>query len=310
MFGVGSDNALWHNWLNANGWNGWVSVGGSFTCAPSIIAITQRTALGLPTNHFNVGVPNPDGMVHLLTTTDGVNWTAWESGPAYRLPCYYAFSVDGTQIDNTMAFHQDTDYGTFSLAVGKWPLQQKTFYLGDVNNGYHSINCVLGPFVVELCEPVIFIYTLFNSGNSDADTLQTALLKASEDYINDYFKAAANPATFSEGLLQTELGDTINAGNLLTDPGGGPVFVGSLAGAFAAVAIETVLSMIFSSCDGQIANQQVCFQGRVLQSTIQTSGSGGKYSHRIEHFARAADPNALCNDSGAEYGVDCSITRK
>jgi hypothetical protein len=93
-------------------------------------------------------------------------------------------------------------------------------FIDGVNNGYYSIDSALGPFVVELCEPVIFIYTITNSGNSDgADQLMTAFLKGSEDYINDYLKAAANPATFSEGLLQNEWGGTINAGSLLTDAG-------------------------------------------------------------------------------------------
>ena len=312
VFGVGSDNALWHNRLDAKGWSGWTSVGGSFTCAPSIISrAAQGSVLAPPTNHFNVVVPNPDGTVHLLMTTDGMNWTSWNTGPAYRLPCYYVFSVDGMQVDNTMALHNDTDYGTVTLAVGRWPLLQKRFFQDGVNNGYYSINSVLGPVVVDLCEPVIFIYTITNSGNSDrSDALQTALLKTSEDYINDFLKAAANPATFSAGLVDTATGSMINAGNLLTDAGGGPIFLGSLAGAFAAVAIETALSAIFSDCDGPIANQQVCFQGRVLQSTIQTGGSGGKFSKRFEHDALAADLSALCNDVGAQYFVDWSITRK
>jgi hypothetical protein len=121
VFGVGSDKALWHGWLDSTGWHGqtgsdgnetgdWKLVGGSLACAPSIIA-------GFPSD-FGVVEPNTDGRIH-LRYYDGTAWHGWARGPYFRLPSSYTFSVNSVDIRDTRALSEDTDQATATLSLGR-----------------------------------------------------------------------------------------------------------------------------------------------------------------------------------------------
>jgi hypothetical protein len=278
VFGVGSDRALWHGWLDSTGWHGqtdsdgnetgdWQRVEGSFACAPSIVA-------GFPSS-FKVVEPNLDGKIHLLAY--GTVWQRWDRGPTFRLPSSYTFSVDEVEIRDTRALHEDTDHATATLSVGRWPVQQASFNLGDVNSGaYGLFNLKFEHVVVELCEPVAFAYSILNSGNRDIEKAVVAgLLKAGEDRITDFIKSKINPPSKVTALLapSASLSDGLTA-DVLTDLGGGiaGTIIGGLVGAGLTVVIQQLLALAFADCDGVVASNLIPYQkGRDLQAAIQSA---------------------------------------
>lgn len=50
----------------------------------------------------------------------------------------YDFSFDSFQITNTRARHTDTDFVTFSVAIGSKEPLTAVKYMGDLNNGTYQ----------------------------------------------------------------------------------------------------------------------------------------------------------------------------
>jgi hypothetical protein len=292
VFGVGTYNdflkqsSLWHKWLDGKGWHGaldangkdtgqWERIDGSFACAPSILAPNRaKTQFAMPPAEFFFVGPNPDGFLHSLEFTNGA-WTKFVPGPSFRLPSYISVSLDKMEIDNTRSVHNDTDLVWSSYTAGKWPTQQDTSNQGDVNNGtYPFYNMKFGPIPTELCEPLIFVYMIVNSGNSDTvSSVFAAMQKGGEDYVNDLLKSIVNPDS------NTVVGVT----EVLVDAGGGPILVGSLLGAAAGVVLDSFLNLlyglIFKDCDGVVANETIAFRtARDLQTLIRGQGVNAVYS--------------------------------
>ena len=291
VFGVGTYNgflkgsSLWHKWLDDKGWHGakdadgsdtgeWERVNGSWACAPSICAPNHARIIGaMPPVRFYATEPNYDGMVHSVEY-DGFAWTSFDKGPQFRLPSYIKFSLDKFEIDNTRSIHNDTDLVWASYSAGKWPTQQDTSNQGDVNNGTYQLYVKFSPVAVELCEPLVFVYMIVNSGNSDVSgTVFSAMQKGGEDYVNDLLKSLVSPDDSA----------VIGAVTVLAEAGGGPTIVGSLIGAAAGIILDDYLNMvyglIFKDCDGTVASETVGFQNaRNLQALIRSQGAGGTYS--------------------------------
>jgi hypothetical protein len=293
VFGVGSYNdffkqaSLWRKWLDGKGWHGavdsngkdtgqWERVDGSFACAPSIAAPnTAQRAGAMPPASFYVIGPNPDGSLRPLEFTSGA-WTRFNPGPKFRLPSYISVSLDKMEIDNTRSFHNDTDLVWARYNAGKWPTQQDTSNQGDVNNGtYPFYNMKFGPIVTELCEPLVFVYMVVNSGNNQgaASSVFAAMQKGGEDYVNDLLKSIVSPNSNA----------VVEATEVLTDAGGGPILAGSLIGAVAGIILDDFLNLlyglVFQDCDGTVANETIGFRtARDLQALIRSQGVNGVYS--------------------------------
>ena len=328
VFGVGSpdpggDRALWHGWLDSTGWHGqtdpdgnetgdWKWVGGSFACAPSIVA-------GYPSS-FKVVEPNFDGTIHLLASDDGSVWDRWpwvplEYGPKFRLPSSYRFSVDSVEVRDTRALHEDTDHATATLAVGRWPVQQASDELHDVNKGLGTLRIELYdglsfPFVVvELCEPVAFAYSIVNSGNQDiAKAVVAGILKAGADRLTDFIKSQINPPSTVTALLAAPSASGGLTADVLTDVGGGIAggIIGGIVGAALTVAINQLLAIVFASCDGVVASNLIPYQkGRDLQAAIQ---SDPLHKIAVATQFRGSDSPAVCNPANSDYTVYWSIS--
>jgi hypothetical protein len=188
------DHALWHGWLDGQGWHGWAIVPeGAFACAPGIVAPDRApTVTTMPPAHFRVVEADLDGTIH-LRRFDGTEWTGWDHGPQYRLPSTYMFTVDSFDVTDTMAADEDTDLATATLGIGTWPPQSSSFHIDSVDNGNHPLSTHLqfGPATVELCEPAMLSWSIANSNDSDTEGFViSVLIKAAEDVVNDALKTA------------------------------------------------------------------------------------------------------------------------
>jgi hypothetical protein len=209
--------------------------------------------------------------------------------------------------------HNDTDFATATVAAGRLPLQLATENMHDVNSGTHTLNnLALKSVVVELCEPVVFRYSILNSGNADGSPdvqkfLANAVLKAGEDYINDALKNAWNPNSTTYVYSASEGGKPLD---VLTDTGGGPLFIASLLGAgFIAAAADLLLQVAFADCDGVVAADQVAYQkGRDLQAQIQKDPDQKDKVLLTTDYLGTPAQSTWCGENLSYYRVAWSIS--
>src|SRR5689334_8361096 len=90
----------------------------------------------------------------------------------------YIFSLDSFRINNTRAWHEDTDYVSVSLVVDDDPPQTQFKSMGDLNNGVYKVNLIFDDIVVDDDKMVMFSYTIVNSGHSDSSTVEKGLRTA------------------------------------------------------------------------------------------------------------------------------------
>ncbi len=102
-------------------------------------------------------------------------------------------SLDSFQISNTRSWHLDTDYATLNAQVsGQAAPPPLTFFVGNVNNGYHSAvdpktpynRLIQGPFEVGPNDTLMFNYVILNSGNQNGNAVINALGQAAGAVLN------------------------------------------------------------------------------------------------------------------------------
>ncbi len=299
VFAAGVDGALWHNWLDAAGWQkSWESLGGSLACAPSVVGPQSQRVIFAeqrPPLQFSVLEPGADSVIRLRSFDEG-SWTSpWPVGPFFTQA--NAFSIGVSQVDiaslrsNGSLGQSDTDNGTATLAVGRWPLLTAYLDMGNVGTGSHpqGVGMSLNRVSVELCEPFVYVYFILNNGHQDSttrDVIAQTVVKAAEDYVNDQFKA----------LLKD---------SILTGAGDGPILVASLLGAAVAEALDKALSAVFADCDGTVASGTVSYRnGRMLQQQVR-SAANQQISGKIH--SPGTDSAAGCGGN-SDYTVTYYIT--
>jgi hypothetical protein len=292
VLALGSDNSLWTKTLDHTGWQpagNWNSLGGSFACAPSVLATGRaKTPIQMPIDTLAMAVPSTDGTVHRWrydptpVVNDVGGWTEDQPPrPACRLPSRYTFSVDNVRIDATRSSDSDTDVGVVTLKVGAWSLQSQSFHIGDdLGTGDHELEGRLAlTATAELCEPVIFTYTISNNSHSDDDTITGLVIQTVEDHINDWLKGLASK------LLPPVL-DAILAAGLTW-------------------LYDKYVAFAFGGCDGLVAAEAIVYDtGQHVQR--QLSGTPPRFEASTRNLAQGTPPDG-CNSSS--YLIYTSITQ-
>ena len=196
--------------------------------------------------------------------------------PPFRLPSVLNFTLASMEIDTTRSPDTDTDLIAISYTAAKWPIQQANNLLSIVSygEGVHNIGLTFSPVPVELCEPVVFVYSIVNCGNSDSTAVMATMQKSGADYIDTALKSLPN-ATNSLIISAAETGSAAILGSLL-GPGA------ALATRLISAGAEELISgtgLFFQNCDGAVAIEAVGFQkARELQQMIRTQGVDGTYT--------------------------------
>jgi len=88
----------------------------------------------------------------------------------------YNFVLDSCEITNTRSVHEDTDYASLGVSVSRINGTPQTKSLGNLNNGIHPINLVVGPTPVAANPntPVIIAFQIINSGYTDHSAIVDA----------------------------------------------------------------------------------------------------------------------------------------
>ena len=169
----------------------------------------------------------------------------------------FTFTLDSFQITDTRSRHEDTDYVTYTLLVkaqdGSGTPRMLTKYMGDVNNGVHSVNLSFSNVQVNPTDTVILNYLIVNSGH-----------KAASQITSTIESTASKLATQGGTLL----------GNAIV-PGIG----GSLLGAAAGWLAGELLGILTANCDGPVAMEQdVLKYSDLIANTAQ-----GQFKHSTKH---------------------------
>jgi hypothetical protein len=187
----------------------------------------------------------------------------------------YYVSVYKFHIDNTRAWHNDTDYATLNVQVNQQPALTQTVFVGDVNNGDHYAidkddhqkRLFLGPVEVGPDDTLTFNYVILNKGHGDRSQIEAGLGQA--------------------------------AGAAL-----GAVFGGSFW-SLVGTGIGALINIIDADCDGIVAADQIAFQGTNLE---QLPFSGPNIVYRETRHYPGTHSHTGCG-SNSDYKVEWFIRK-
>jgi hypothetical protein len=184
-------------------------------------------------------------------------------------PGVYNFTLNSFRITDTRSLHNDTDFVSIAVAVGKnAPITVPTKPMGDVNNGTHTVNLTIPNVSVGPNDTVAFSYSIVNTG-FDKNSVEHALQSATN-------AAASKIAAAGGGAL----GGIISGGS----GAGIGAMIGDKAGAWLIGKLDTI---IFANCDGTVAAADHAFtadalarsthNGAVLSSTDDNKGTNSPH---------------------------------
>jgi hypothetical protein len=213
----------------------------------------------------------------------------------------YRFIFDQFQIFDTRARHQDTDYASFSVVVGKATPQPKTQYFGNVGNGSSVANMIFDDVPVGSYQTVFVNNIVLNHGNGTEGQVE-----------QDLFNAGVKIADVAVQVALYELGPEISAlttaaltaigtqigldlGTLIPVP-----LVGSAVGALTGFLIGKIAGIINADCDGVVAAELAAIQGGDLWALT----ADGAHQTHTNHVVSSPDG---CNTSS--YTVTWTVQR-
>src|SRR5262249_17229199 len=147
-------------------------------------------------------------------------------------------------------------------------------------NGPHEYFGRLGfRDTVELCEPVVYTYSIVNNNNPGLEqAIVTSTVKGVEDVINDVLKGA------------------------------GPVVGSILCAGLFTLLVDKLLGILFGGCDGLVAAGSMSYlTGRDLQDQMLQQGSGTPRGFQTSTRTELGNPPTTCQNSN--YLVFTTITQ-
>lgn len=210
----------------------------------------------------------------------------------------YDFSFDSFQITNTRARHTDTDFVTFSVAIGgKEPLTAVK-YMGDLNNGTYQPGLVFKGVVVGDGETVVVSYLIVNKGHTTEhrSKIEQDLEKAARELGGKAAQAASAAAVGAAGAaIGAALGTAVF-----------PIVgtaIGALTGWLINKGATFGIDLIFANCDGPVAGAVHPFTGAQLR---QSTDNGKPLSTRDD--TPGTDSPTGCG-SNSHYYVNWSVRK-
>ncbi len=210
----------------------------------------------------------------------------------------YDFSFDSFQITNTRARHTDTDFVTFSVAIGgKEPLTAVK-YMGDLNNGTYQPGLVFKGVVVGDGETVVVSYLIVNKGHTTEhrSKIEQDLEKAARELGG---KAAQAASAAAVGAASAAIGAALGTAVF-------PIVgtaIGALTGWLINKGATFGIDLIFANCDGPVAGAVHPFTGAQLR---QSTDNGKPLSTRDD--TPGTDSPTGCG-SNSHYYVNWSVRK-
>ena len=202
----------------------------------------------------------------------------------------HRFSLDNFRITNTRSLHKDTDYVSVTLAVGKNPPVTKTKAMGDLNNGTFPVGLTFDNVAVDANVPVVFHYTIINSGHKSQADIEKSLQQAGTQLAQKAVEAAAKAIA---GEIGSSLGASIGTAAV-------PV-IGTALGALSGWLVGNLVGIAFANCDGPVAAAVHVFNAGDLAAKT----TGGHVHTETDHNPGTDSPHGC--GSNSDYYVTWSI---
>jgi hypothetical protein len=152
---------------------------------------------------------------------------------------FFSLTLDSFKITDTRSRHEDTDYVSFTLLVksntGAGTPETITKYMGDVNNGVHTVNLSFPRISVGPTDVVVMNYLIVNSGHKNPSQVVSTLESAGTKLASEAGTAAG-----------AAIGSVI--------PG-----LGTALGAIAGWLAGEITGLLNADCDGAVAAEQNTF---------------------------------------------------
>lgn len=172
---------------------------------------------------------------------------------------FFSFTLDSFKITDTRSRHEDTDYVSFTSlvksATASGTPQTLTKYMGDVNNGVHTVNLIFPRISVGPADVVVLNYLIVNTGHKNPSQTVSTL----ENTGNKLAVAAGTAAGAAIGSAIPGLGTALGA------------VAGWLAG--------EITTLINANCDGAVAAEQNVF----TYSDLLAKTAQGMFTHTTKH---------------------------
>ena len=202
----------------------------------------------------------------------------------------YRFSLDNFRITDTRSVHEDTDYVSVTLVVGKNPPVTKTKAMGNLNNGTYAVGLTFDNVAVDAGVPVVFHYTIINSGHKSQADIESSLQKAGTQLAQKAVEAAAKAIA---GEIGSSLGASIGTAAV-------PV-IGTALGALSGWLVGNLVGIAFANCDGPVAAGVHVFNAGDLAAKT----AGGHVHTETDHNPGTDSPHGC--GSNSNYFVTWSI---
>jgi hypothetical protein len=212
---------------------------------PTLAGIIALATFGLATNGAQTAERSKEPIIKLPTTELPTRPAGSGTGGTYT------FTLKSFKITDTRALHNDTDFVSVAVTVGKNPpIVVPTKSMGDVNNGTHQVNLSIPNVLVEPGQTVAFSYAIVNSGYNK-DKIEQELKKG---------VSAEAPKALEEGA--GALGELLGCEQCGTT-------IGKAASSWFT---KKMVSVIFADCDGTVAAGDHTFP----QAGLAKLTAGGK----------------------------------
>ncbi|HEX6472584.1 MAG TPA: hypothetical protein VF069_26065 [Streptosporangiaceae bacterium] len=296
LFVIGNDGhvytSAWTEGMEWNGLRGWFDIGGVFPAANPTPAVARHS------KQLDVFVLGNDGHVYTSAWTDGGQWTGlngWFNiggvfAPYAPALATYSLTLETVEINNTRSRDDDTDYASFTVAVGTAPPQTRIDSMGDVDNGTYRLGL---NFIVPVprYSPLVMNYQVVNAGHKSEAEVDALLTKIADQLAASGAQAAASAVGSGIGAIA---GAAIGTGVV-------PV-LGTALGALAGWIVAEIGGVLFADCDGPVASEQVPF----APTQIWQETRGGAALRRRTHHP-GVDSASGCG-SNSDYYVTWSVS--
>jgi len=342
VFALFNDSALWHRWWDGQVWNDWESLGGKYTGEPAVAppmpghldvfvvnardnilyqhsfsdntwsmpwpldrepVVESATVIRTAPKRLEVFAPN-NKLDLRYRMWDGQAWNGVGAvGVKMRFPSRYRFSVDLVKVNITRSLSSDTNGAGAILAVGNCPSLTKTQWIGDMGGlgtpkEAQTNRLNFGPFIVDPSEGVSFGYQVVNNGNSTQVKFQDALAKAGASLNQaNVVSLEKDFEKYIEKIVTVKI-----TGAIAVEV---PV-VGSALAFLEQWLLQKLDALIFESCDGIVAVENLAMTGRDLFMMT----NNGKQSIKVTTKHLGTDSPSACGQSNSNYEVNWTITPK
>jgi hypothetical protein len=265
VFIVGGDGCVYTSWWTAgrdwSGLQGWRNIGGVFPIGGPVAAVSRNA------DQLDLFVIGNNGIVYTSWWTAGSDWSGlqgWRSvGGVFPIPipsfAFYTFTLERFIIHNTRSAHEDTDYVSFTLAIGDGAPQTQFRSMGDLNNGTYDVGLSFGPAMLTRFETAVFNYIIVNAGNIDPGSVEKILENAGANLAKEGVQVGKQ-ALFSGNdgwWVGAEAGMKI--GEQFGPPIYGPLMTGLVGFVSGLLGFPA-----FADCDGPVAVEQAGFTGEQI----------------------------------------------